>query len=162
MWNEMRQVAERERVSLLAVSGAMTLQVLHRITAVGRGALSSVKVTGTLVDWVVVGHYRDALRDVQQRGLWNVVSQVSESYIDAVWRNFHTGRPTITEDVVSGRLLGRVWRSMWGWLRRRSPGDSGVQPPASPAAVPEAPQPEDTPRRPIDSGACEPGSRKAP
>ncbi len=162
MWNEMRQVAQRERVSLLAVSGAMTLQVLGRITAVGRGALSSVKVAGTLVDRVVVGHYRDALRNVQQRGLWNVVSQVSGPYIDAVWRNFQTGRPTITEDVVSGRLLGRVWRSMWGWLRRRPPGDSGAQPPASPAAAQEAPQSEDAPQRPIDSGACEPGTGKAP
>jgi hypothetical protein len=134
MWNEMRQVAQREDVSLLAVSGAMTLQVLDRVAAVGRGALSSVKVAGTLLDRAVVSHYRDALHNVQQRGLWNAVSQASAPYVDAVWRNFHAGRGTLTHDVVSGRWLGRLGRSVWSWLRRRRRADPAAQAPSPPAA----------------------------
>ncbi|MBI3464644.1 MAG: hypothetical protein HY000_16555, partial [Planctomycetes bacterium] len=50
LWGEMREVADREHVSLLDVSTTMTLKSLGKIATVGRGALSTVRVAGTLFD----------------------------------------------------------------------------------------------------------------
>jgi hypothetical protein len=119
MWEEMREISRREGVSLLAVSGAATMHSLGKIGTIGRGALSGVKVAGTLFDKHVLEHYSHALHDIRQRGLYQSLSETSQPYVEAVWTNFQPTRSTLTQDVLSGRLFGKTWRALRGWLGNR-------------------------------------------
>lgn len=135
MWEEMREISRREGVSLLAVSGAATMHALGKIGTIGRGAFSGVKVAGTLFDTHVLEHYSNALHDIRQRGLYQTLSETSQPYIEAVWTNFQPTRSTLTQDVLSGRLLGNTWRAVRGWLggrRDRDPADERA--PQTPSA----------------------------
>lgn len=116
LWREMHEVARGEDVSLLEVSGAMTLHALNRAGRVGQGALSSISIAGTLFDRHVVDHYRSALTDIHTRGYYATLADVSQPYIAAVWENFSTDRRTITEDLLSGKLVGDAARSVGRWM----------------------------------------------
>jgi hypothetical protein len=116
LWGEMREIAERENVDLLQVSGAMSLFVLDKVGVAARGALSTVKVAGLLVDRHIIDHYRQAATQISERGLYTTLSETSGPYIEAVWLNFSSSRGTITEDVLSGRFFGRAVRGVRGWF----------------------------------------------
>jgi len=116
LWGEIREVADREHVSLLDVSTTVTLHSLDKIATVGRGALSSVRVAGTLFDRHVIDHYQAALQDIRTRGLYATLAEASGPYITAVWQNFSTERPTITEDLLRGKLVGQTWGKVRAWL----------------------------------------------
>ncbi len=122
----MRDIADREHVGLLAVSGAVTMHALGKFATLGRGALSTVKVAGTLFDKHVLDHYADAVRDIRQKGLYQSLAETSRPYAAAVWKNFQPNKTTITEDVLSGKL----WRDAREWLGRRGeppPGDGAAE-----------------------------------
>ncbi|MBI3837134.1 MAG: hypothetical protein HY288_04270 [Planctomycetia bacterium] len=133
LWEEMREIARRERVGMLAVSGAATMHSLGKIATVGRGALSTVKVAGTLFDRHVIDYYSQALREIRQKGLYASLAETSEPYIAAVWENFRANRSTVTEDLISGKLLGSTWRAARRWL-----GSEG-QRPQNDTSAPETP-----------------------
>lgn len=118
LWDEMKTTAVREGVNPLAVSSAMTLYSLEKIGQFGRGALSTVRAVSTLVDRHVIDHYRRALGSIGERGIYRTVAETSQPYIEAVWSNFSSSKVTVTEDVVSGRLLGRAWKAVGRWLGR--------------------------------------------
>ncbi|MEX2185251.1 MAG: hypothetical protein WD875_00585 [Pirellulales bacterium] len=121
LWGEMREIADREKVDLLQVSGAMSLFVLDKVGAVARGALSTVKVAGLLVDRHILDHYRQAATEIGERGLYTTLSETSGPYVEAVWLNFSSSRGTITEDLLSGRFFGRAVRGVRGWLGGSKP-----------------------------------------
>lgn len=116
LWNEMQGVAADEDVSLLEVSGAMTLHALNRVGQLGQGALSTVSIAGTLLDRHVLDHYRTALGDLHQLGYYNTLANVSQPYIAAVWENFSTDRKTITEDLLNGTLVGQAASTVGRWF----------------------------------------------
>jgi hypothetical protein len=124
MWQEMRALATKEGVSLFEVSSTATLYTLNKVGAVGRGALSSVKVAGILFDRHVIDHYENALGAIRRQGLYATLSEVAGPYIEAVWHNFSADRQTITEDVLSGRWWSRAWGAVSNW-RRKPPDPSG-------------------------------------
>jgi hypothetical protein len=121
LWEEIHHTATAQGVNPLAVSGAMTLYGLGKIGSLGRGALSTVKAAGTLFDRHVINHYADALEDIRQRGIYASLAETSRPYIDAVWRNFSTRKRTITEDVLSGKLVGEAWVAARRWLGAPAP-----------------------------------------
>ncbi len=94
----------------------MTLYSLDKIAQIGRGTLSSVRAAGTLFDRHVIQHYLEALGEIRQRGLYATLRQSSQPYIEAVWRNFSSEKTTITEDLLSGKLVGQTWRAARRWL----------------------------------------------
>jgi hypothetical protein len=122
LWNQMHDIASRENVGLLDVSGAMALFTLERIGTLGTGALSTAKVTGNMFDRHVFDHYRQGLNRLAEQGFYAMFADVSRPYINAVWENFHSDRATITEGILSGRLLGRAWHSVRGWVGAPSRG----------------------------------------
>ena len=138
LWSEMQGVAQQENVSLLEVSGAMTLHALDRVAKVGQGALSTVRCAGTLLDRHVVGHYRTALAELHERGYYETLSASSRPYIQGVWDNFSTERATITEDLLNGKLVGQMASTISRWLGR------------SPEAAPECSPLDATPPPPAD------------
>ncbi len=121
MWQEMGEIARRENVGLLAISGAMTMHTLGKITRVGRGMLSSVTVAGNLFERHILGHYAAAIGDINEKGFYRTLAEVSGPYALAVWNNFSTNRGTVTEEVVTGRFFGRVWLWFIGLFRRKPP-----------------------------------------
>ncbi|MDA1050222.1 MAG: hypothetical protein O3C40_07050 [Planctomycetota bacterium] len=127
LWNQMHEAASREGVGLLDVSSTMTLFALDKVGRVGQGALSSVKVAGNMFDRHIFDHYRQGLTEIQEQGLYSTLATASQPYISAVWTNFSSGRETITEDLFSGRLIGRAWTGVRSWFRGESSstGDSG-------------------------------------
>ena len=116
MWNDMQEIADRENVSLFDVSSAMALHSLDRVASVGRGALSSTRAMGRLFNRHVIDHYRTALGDLQEQGYYATLAATSQPYSDAVWTNFSTDKTTITEDLLSGKLVGQTARSVGRWL----------------------------------------------
>ena len=116
MWDEIHHTATSQGVNPMAVSSAMTLYSLGKIGSLGRGALSTVKVAGTLFDRHVIDHYGEALGDIRQRGIYASLAESSRPYIDAVWQNFSTEKTTVTEDVLSGKMIGQAWGAARRWL----------------------------------------------
>jgi hypothetical protein len=114
LWNEMHEVAKQNDVGLVQVSGAMTLHAMNKLADVGRGTFRGVRLAGSLANRHILGHYAEALADIRQKGFYATVNEAATPYIEAVWNNFSSKRGTVTEDVLSGRLIGRAWR----WLRR--------------------------------------------
>lgn len=116
MWQEMRDISDREGVGLLAVSTAATLRSLNQIATVGRGALSSVKVAGSLLDKHVLDHYQQSLAEIRQKGVYASLAESSEPYLAAVWENFQPNKTTLTQDLLSGKLVSSGWRAARKWL----------------------------------------------
>lgn len=119
LWDDIHGLAAGQGVHPLRISAAMTLYSLDTIGCLGRGALSSVKAAGTLFDRHVIDHYRTALADIRDRGLYASLALTAQPYTQAVWNNFSTGQTTLTEGVLSGRLISRAWRGLWSWWGTR-------------------------------------------
>ncbi|MGQ9575038.1 MAG: hypothetical protein ACUVUC_06945 [Thermoguttaceae bacterium] len=116
LWDEIHALAASQNVSPLALSGAVTLYGLERIAALGTGALSTVRSAVVLFDRHVIDHYRTGLKRVAEKGLYAVLRETSRPYIDAVWKNFSSQKPTLTEAVLSGRWMVRAWGAVRRWL----------------------------------------------
>jgi hypothetical protein len=116
MWDEMRAVANQEGVSLWTVSAAMTMQVLGKVGAVGRGLVAGARIAGGLFQVHILEHYAASLRTVRERGLYSMLAESWQPYLEAVWSNFALDKETVTEEVVTGRLFGRAWRKVKGWF----------------------------------------------
>ena len=121
LWDGMRSIARRENMSPLAISGAMTLGSLDKLAKLGTGALSSVRVAGTLLDGVVLDHYRTVLANIHEHGLYPTLAASSQPYAEALWRNFSADRATVTESFLrdggAERVLGKARR----WLKSAIP-----------------------------------------
>lgn len=129
LWRDMQELARRDGVSMLDVSGTMALYSLDRMSRLGRGALSSVRVAGSLFDRHVMDHYEQAAAEIRDRGLYATLAESSGPYIEAVWHNFSSDRTTITEDLATGKLVGQAWGAVRRWL---GVGQAVPAPPAPP------------------------------
>lgn len=116
LWNEMEKTARQENVGLWDVSTTMTMFAMNRLNLTSKGALASVHVAGSLLDDHVLQHYSDALNEIRDQGIYAILATASAPYLDAVWHNFDGQRETWTEELASGRLLGKAVTSVRGWL----------------------------------------------
>ena len=116
MWGEMQDMADTQDVDLIDVSSAMTMYTLNQVATVSKGALTTIRVTGKLLDEHLFEHYWQGLKQIHDEGIWQMFANSSQPYIEAVWMNFSTDKETITEDVVSGRLISRAWSGFCDWL----------------------------------------------
>ncbi len=116
MWSEMQDMADSQDVDLIDVSSAMTMYTLNQVATVSKGALTTIRVTGNLLDEHLFDHYWQGLQRINDEGIWQMFASSSQPYIEAVWMNFSSDKETITEDVVSGRLISRTWTGFCDWL----------------------------------------------
>ena len=116
LWNDMHSLAVREGVNPFAISGAMTLYSLDRVGQLGSGALSTVRAAGTLLDRHVIEHYKEAMQEINNKGIYASLAKSSQPYVEAVWQNFSSDRATVTEDLLTGKLVGRAWGTVRGWF----------------------------------------------
>ena len=119
-WNEMRDIATAEDVSLLGVSAAMTMHTLEKAKSTSTGALTGLRVAGGLLNRHVLGHYVDSLTELHDKGFYETVRQSYAPYVEAVWNNFSSDKSTWTEEVVTGRAFGTAWNAVRGWFGSRS------------------------------------------
>jgi len=115
-WDEMRAISEKENVSLLGVSGALTMHTLGKVSTVSHGAITSVQVVGGLFSRHVVGHYVESLKALSERGIYETLNDVSEPYVNAVWSNFARDKSTWTEEIVSGRAVTKAYDAVADWM----------------------------------------------
>ncbi|MEM8667379.1 MAG: hypothetical protein AAGG48_07680 [Planctomycetota bacterium] len=116
IWEEMENTAKRENVGLWDVSTTMTMFAMNRVTLTTRGALSTIDVAGNLFDEHIIQHYSDALVEIKTKGFYATLSDVCTPYLEAVWENFSEDRETWTEELLSGRMIGKGWQSLRGWF----------------------------------------------
>ena len=116
LWEDMQVIAAKEDTGLFEISSTLTMYSLNQVSTVTQGALTTVRVTGNLLDQHLLDHYRQGLTRIESEGLYSVIAVSGKPYLDAVWYNFSSSSPTITQDVVSGRLFGKVWSSVSGWF----------------------------------------------
>jgi hypothetical protein len=113
-WNEMKEIANEEEVSLIGVSGALTMHTLGKVSTVSKGTLTGIQVVGGLFSRHVVGHYVDALKEAREKGFYQMVNDSSAPYVEAVWNNFSTDKESWTEQLVSGKAIGKAFRAVSG------------------------------------------------
>ncbi len=116
LWSEMEDVAAKADVGLWDVSTTMTMYAMNRVSATTRGALSTVTVAGNLLDEHIVSHYASALDEFGENGLYATLSGAAAPYLEAVWHNYDGDRETWTEELITGRLIGKAWTSVRGWF----------------------------------------------
>ena len=121
LWDGMRSAARREHMSPLAISGAMTLGSLDKFAKLGSGALTSVRVVGSLFDGVVLDHYRAVLTNIDEHGLYSTLSASSQPYAEALWRNFSADRATVTERILNSGAAADALGKARRWLRSAIP-----------------------------------------
>ncbi len=117
-WEEMKDVATKEDVSLLGVSGAVTMGTLSRIGTVGQGTLIGVQVVGGLITRNFVDHYSESLSTIRQNGFFETVKDTSVPYVEAVWSNFSDNKSSWTEELLSGRAVRNGFNKLGSWLSR--------------------------------------------
>ncbi|WP_149499709.1 hypothetical protein [Roseiconus lacunae] len=117
MWQEMEVAAGQSGVGIWDVSTTMTMFAIDRLSLSTRGALSTVRVAGSLLDEHLFAHYSDALVSIHEKGFYETLSASSAPYLDAVWHNFDTGRETWTEELVTGRIPKRLWSKFVSWFK---------------------------------------------
>lgn len=115
-WAEMKDVATQEDVSLLGVSGAVTMGTLSRVKTVGQGTLTGVTVVGGLITRQFVDHYSESLSTISRNGFYETVKDTSAPYIEAIWSNFSNDKPTWTEELISGRAIKKGLGKIGSWL----------------------------------------------
>ncbi len=135
LWNDMHSMAKAQHADVWSVSTTMTLYSLEQFGKVGQGALSTVKVAGGLLDRHVLEHYRQGLDEIGRKGLYAALAEASGPYIEAVWTNFAQTKPTLTEDLLSGRLLNNGW----SLVRKALPGAKQEIPPPDVSPPPPLP-----------------------
>ena len=127
IWNDMNKLAAEENVSLFQLSSAVTMYSLNQVSNVTHGTLLTIRVTGNLLDEHFFDHYRDAMAKISDDGIYTVLSAASKPYLDAVWFNFSAGRPTLTEDLVNGKLLNQAIDGVADWFRGSSSKNDAVE-----------------------------------
>ena len=125
-WNEMEQAAQTADASIFDVATTMTMFSMNRLNLVSQGALSSVVIAGNMIDQHILGHYADALTEIQAQGLWTTLSKSSQPYLAAIWHNFDLKKSTITQDLLNGKIVGDAWLGISRWWNSNdeSPSDS--------------------------------------
>lgn len=118
-WNDMKQLAVQEDISLLGVSGAVAMQAVESIKNVTHGSLTGLFVAGKIVNRNIFGHYASALSKIHRQGLWGSVKETYGPYVDLAWGNFTSARRTWTEQILNpGRFAG-LWRRITGLFRNQ-------------------------------------------
>ena len=123
MWQNMHDIANRENVDVFEVSSAMTMYSMNQVGAVAKGALTTIRVTANVIDKHIFEHYWTALEDISDRGIYTFVGEVSKPYFTAVWNNFSMEQTTITQDLLTGKLIGKAWDGIHGWFQGTTPED---------------------------------------
>jgi hypothetical protein len=114
LWQDMKELAVSENMSLLGVSGALAMQTVERIRGATQGTLAGLFVAGKIINRNIFSHYAQALIEVHHRGILQSVRDSFEPYADLAWNNMESSRKTWTEQLLNPSLFGSAWNVMKG------------------------------------------------
>jgi hypothetical protein len=57
------------------------------------------------------------LSEIQEKGFYTVLAEASGPYVEAMWQNFSSEKETLTEDILTGKILGRTLTAIGGWFK---------------------------------------------
>ena len=100
------------------------MHTLGKVQSASQAAFAGLQVAGGMFNRNVLGHYVDSLQALRERGFYPIVRESSAPYVEAVWMNFSGSRKTWTDEVVTGRALGSMFRKLRGWFVRDQSSDS--------------------------------------
>ena len=116
LWNDMHEMAQRENVGVSDIATTMSMYAMNQVGTLGGGALSSVTVAGNMFNRHILDHYSTGLSEIRTNGIYATLYKSSRPYVVAMWHNFSSERETLTEDLFSGRMIGRAWSSVKSWF----------------------------------------------
>ena len=131
-WNDLKATAQNEQASLWETSAAIAMQSVDTAVDLTHGTLVGVITAARLLDRSLIGHYRQALSALNEKGLYQTVSDSYRPYVSAVWQNFSPQKKSWTETLLHPDTL-KTWASA---LWRGTP--AAVEPP--PTAADDRPQ----------------------
>ncbi len=140
-WAEIRATAQENEVNLFQIGSAMSMFSLNQVGTAVNGALTTIRVSGNLFDSHILSHYRKSLDTIHEKGLYSMLADSSQPYMDAIWYNFANDRGTVTGDIFSGKLINQAWSGLRGFFQKDnslpavqddSPGAPSNLPPSSP------------------------------
>jgi hypothetical protein len=114
LWQEMKDLAVSENVSLLGVSGALAMHTVEAIREATQGTLAGLFVAGRIINRNLFAHYAASLHHVRTQGLIASLKNTFEPYTEMAWNNFSASRTTWTEAVLNPSWTGRLWRRVKG------------------------------------------------
>jgi len=122
LWNEIKSTSQNENMSMLGIAGAMLMGTNNLIIDIGKGALAGTKVTFTLFDRYVIGHYQDSLAIIRNKGVFTSLQETSQPYVTAVWENFNfdSTRERLTHKIMSGEIFTTAWSKTKSLFSRKS------------------------------------------
>lgn len=123
-WDDMKQLATRENISLLGVSGAVAMQAVESIRGVSQGTLTGLFVAGKIVNRNIFSHYISALATIHRQGIWSSVRDSCGPYVEMAWSNFTSSRKTWTEQVLDPSHVTTLWDKVRSMFRGSQPSTS--------------------------------------
>jgi hypothetical protein len=115
VWNELQETAQTEGRSVLEVSSAVGMMAFSQISKVGKGALTTAKVSFDLFEDNVIDYYFGAFDRIHENGYYQSVLETYEPYSQGLKYLFHDETETTTEQVLRGKVFRRIWNKMKGW-----------------------------------------------
>lgn len=116
LWKEMHDVATEQGRDVFEISSAMSMFAMNKVGTLGQGALSTIMVAGNMFERHILDHYWQGLEEIGEKGFYSVLAESSEPYVEAMWKNFSSEKETLTEDILSGKMLGRTMDKIGGWF----------------------------------------------
>ena len=127
-WDDMKQLATQENISLLGVSGAVAMQAVESIRGASQGTLTGLFVAGKIVNRNIFSHYTSALATIHRNGIWSSVKDSYGPYLEMAWGNFTSSRKSWTEQVLNPAHVTTLWgkvKSMFGGEKSSSASNEG-------------------------------------
>jgi hypothetical protein len=115
-WDDMKQLATQEKISLLGVSGAVAMQAVESIRGVSQGTLTGLFVAGKIVNRNIFSHYTSALATIHRNGIWSSVKDSYGPYVEMAWGNFTSSRKSWTEQVLNPEHVTTLWGKVSSWF----------------------------------------------
>lgn len=115
VWDELQETAKAEGRSILEVSSAVGMMAFSQISRVGKGALTTAKVSFDLFEDNIIDYYFGAFDRIHENGYYQSVLETYEPYAQGLKYLFHDETETTTEQVLRGKVFRRLWDKFTGW-----------------------------------------------
>jgi protein-L-isoaspartate(D-aspartate) O-methyltransferase len=107
LWEQMRSLAARDRISIEQLSGLMSLDVVQSGGRVVDAAFVVGKTTGEMLGETLLSGYGRTLTTIRQEGLWGFTKERLGPFLSAAAGHFGGDTPTWTQKALAWLLPGR-------------------------------------------------------
>ena len=115
LWEEMESVAEASKFGMWQVASTMAMHATGRVDRIVRGGVTTMRVTGNLLDEHILDHYADSLTSIANQGVYATLRDETAPAIEAIWNNYNRDQSTWTEDLLGGKWLAAARNAVSDW-----------------------------------------------